>query len=53
MPKGGRVDRAIRDVLATGKSKGSAIAILKAQGTIKQTGAHLAPARRRSYKRRG
>lgn len=41
MPRGGKVDRAIRDVEATGKSKSSAIAILKSRGVIQQKGRHL------------
>ena len=42
MPKGGKVDRAVQAVEATGKSKGSAIAILKSKGVIHQAGKHLA-----------
>ena len=41
MPRGGKVDRAIKSVESTGKSKSSAIAILKSRGVIKQKGKHL------------
>ena len=41
MPRGGRVDKAIKAVERSGKSKSSAIAILKSQGTIRQSGKHL------------
>lgn len=40
MPK--KVERAIAAVKRSGQSTGSAIAILKAQGTIHQSGKHLA-----------
>ena len=39
---GARVDRAIKKVEASGKSKSSAIAILKSSGAIHQSGKHLA-----------
>lgn len=39
---GKKVDRAIKAVESTGKSKGSAIAILKSRGVIHQSGRHLA-----------
>jgi len=39
---GKKVDHDIKSVMKSGKSKGSAIAILKAQGTIHQSGKHLA-----------
>jgi len=43
VPAGGKVDRAIKHVMASaGVPKGRAIAILKAQGTIRQRGKHLA-----------
>lgn len=45
MPK--KVERAIRKVEATGKSKGSAIAILKSRGVIHQSGRHLAAGKSR------
>ena len=45
MPRGGKVDRAITDVMATGKSKSSAIAILKSRGVIRQRGKHLVAGR--------
>lgn len=48
MPKGGKVDRAIKSVMASGKSEGNAIAILKSRGVIKQVGKHLAPVRKTS-----
>ena len=51
MPKGGKVDRAIQAVEATGKAKGSAIAILKSHGVIHQTGRHLAPGKPGKKKR--
>lgn len=46
MPKGGKVDRAIKAVERSGKSESSAIAILKSRGVIKQSGKHLVPAKR-------
>ena len=46
MPKGGKVDRAIKSVMASGKSESSAIRILKAKHVIRQAGKHLAPAKR-------
>jgi len=39
---GKKVDKAIAAVMKSGKDKGSAIAILKSQGTIHQSGKHLA-----------
>ena len=41
MPKA--VDDAIKAIQKTGKSKASAIAILKAKGVIAQRGKHLVP----------
>jgi hypothetical protein len=42
MPKGGKVDRTVRKIQATGKSKSSAIAIAKSKGLVKQKGRKLA-----------
>jgi len=44
---GKKVDRAISKVMASGKSKSSAIAILKSRGVIKQRGKHLAAGRKK------
>lgn len=41
MPVGGKVDTAIKKLMAKGYSKASAIAILKAKGVLKQKGSHL------------
>lgn len=47
---GKRVESAIRKVEASGKSKGSAIAILKSVGAIHQVGRHLAKGPKRGGK---
>lgn len=45
---GAKVDRAITSVMKSGKSKSSAIAILKAKGVIHQSGKHLASGGKKS-----
>lgn len=46
MPKGGKVDRAIKSVMRSGKSESAAIAILKSRGVIRQSGKHLVSGKR-------
>jgi hypothetical protein len=44
---GKKVDRAIESVMKSGKSKSSAIAILKSKGVIHQAGKHLAAGKKK------
>jgi len=44
---GAKVDKAIKDVMAKGHDKGSAIAILKSSGAIHQHSKHLAAGKKR------
>jgi len=44
---GAKVDRAIKSVQSSGKSKSIAIAILKSKGVIHQSGKHLASGSKR------